>query len=113
MPVPKFALAAVVGLGLMMSPLADAATATPPKAPDVGKAATEYVEQIKVAPVCTLEDGSTTSYSCTTLDFGTPLSFRCVVTNGSIVCAVPLVPESPPVGVGIGTPTGPATPTGK
>jgi hypothetical protein len=104
MRIPLTALAAVVGLGLTLFPLAYAATTTTapttqptptaaPKTPDVAGAAKAYVDQITQAPVCTPEDGSTASYSCTTLAFGTPFSFRCVTTATSTVCAVPLAPE--------------------
>jgi hypothetical protein len=121
---PNMALAAVAGLGLTFFPLAYAATTAAPKTPDVGQAAAEYVKQIEKAPVCTLEEGSTDSYSCSALSFGAPFSFRCMTTatDGSLVCAVPLLPQVEGTAVGTGTdtrphsaplPSAPATPTGK
>jgi hypothetical protein len=90
-----------------------ATTSTTPKAPDVGKAATEYVDQMKQTPVCTLEGDSAASYSCTTLAFGTPFTFRCVTTATSTVCAVPLPPEGTAGEVVPATPTVSDAPTGK
>jgi hypothetical protein len=66
------------------------------KPADVTKDAEAYVQQITDAMVCTAEEGSTTSFSCTTLVFATPFTVRCVVTEGTkdakggVVCQVPL-----------------------
>jgi hypothetical protein len=74
------------------------------KPPDVTKDALAYVELISTgAPVCTPEEGSTASFSCSALIYATPYTFRCVVTpatkdvEGGVVCQVPLPAAKQPV----------------
>jgi hypothetical protein len=67
-----------------------------PKPPDVTKDAEAYVQAITEKMVCAPEEGTTGSFTCTTLVFATPFSFRCVITEATkdvkagVVCQVPM-----------------------
>jgi hypothetical protein len=120
---PRFFSAAVLSLalaGVGSTSFAADAVVKPPvvtNAPDVSKAALAWVQQITEteAPVCTIEEGSATSFSCTALLLATPVSFRCVVTEtstkdaGGTRCQVPLPPGSPD----LLSPIPPTTPPGR